>query len=144
MRSAYLLFLVPTIFSGGCAQMMAESGMDLSNFKSNEAIHAKFGEPCASGSTEGAFNKDQYVPRDAAFYEDYLTRRKLSTPYTSIGYGMILVMTLGTIEPLLVTDQLFRITKRTIMGQTLRVIYDADGKVLGFHLDGESVYLPSH
>jgi hypothetical protein len=144
MRIAYLLFLVPVAFSNGCAYMIAQSGIDLSEYKSKEAVHAEFGEPYESGSTEGVSTKDQFVPRNAAFYEDYITRRKLSTPFTSVGYAMGLSITLGAIEPFLVAGQLFLISERTILGQKLRFVYDTEGNVLTFYLNGESVYQPHH
>jgi hypothetical protein len=139
MRIAYLLFLVPIVFSGGCADKIARVGTVLSEFKTKEEMYAKFGEPCASGTTDGAFKEGQFIPRDAAFYEDYTTRQKISTPYLEPGYGMMLCMTLGTIELLLVPEQLYLIMKRKLVGQTLRVIYDANGKVVGAQLDGEDI-----
>ena len=59
MRIAYLLFLVPIFFSNGCAYMIAQSGIDLSEYKSKEAVHAEFGEPCESGSLDG---ESVYLP----------------------------------------------------------------------------------
>jgi len=142
MRIAYLLFLVPATLSGGCAGLIAGAGTDPTEFKTKEEVHANFGEPCASGSVEGTLEKDQHTPRDAAFYEDYMTRRKIADRSfsDSMGaYGLCFISTLGTIELLLVPQQLYLMTKRTIAGQTLRIIYDANGKVVGGQLDGEEI-----
>jgi hypothetical protein len=130
MRIAYLLFLVPAIFSGGCAAMIARSGTDPTYLKTKEEIHANFGEPIMSGKLDGM---------DGAFYEDYFTRRKIATEYPNAeGEVMCFAMTLGTLEVLLVSQELYLTTKRAIAGQTLRFTYDKDAKLINVQMDGRS------
>jgi len=141
MRIAYLLFLVPVAFSGGCAGFIAGLGTNLNDFETIEQIHAKFGEPDASGSTNGEFKKGQVIHRDAMFYEDYAIRRKIADTgwCDGDGYAIEWISSLGTIDLLLVPQQLFIAAKRSIMGQRLRIIYDSHGRVVGCQIDGEDL-----
>jgi hypothetical protein len=146
MRVACLLSLIPLAFTEGCAGLIATSGIDLDAFETSNEVHAKFGEPRATGSAKGTFKEGQPVPESAAFYEDYRTRQKISDRLwcDGDGYAISLVATAGTIEFLLLPQQLYYFTKHKITGQTLRMIYDANGKVVAGQLDGKNLFLHPH
>jgi hypothetical protein len=132
MRLAYLLCLVPVLFSGGCAGLIARSGTDPTEFKTMELVHAKFGEPFASGPESGD---------DGAFYEEYLTHRKICyTPewFDGDGYAIFFVATLGLIDFQLVPQELYETAKRMIGGQTLRFTYNSNGKLIKVQRDGNA------
>lgn len=132
MRITYLLFLVLALASSGCAAKIAGLGTDPTKFETIEEVHAKFGQPDAGGTLDG---------KDGAFYEDYITRRKIATyPLCTSGpgYGIALVMTLGTVDLLMISNELCLSAKRTLTGQTLRFIYDNNGKLIKLQLDGEA------
>ncbi len=128
MRIAYLLFLVPALVSSGCAGAIARAGTDPTEFKTKEEVHAKFGEPYAKGTEDGAV------------YEDYFTRQKIASrpPWLGEGYVMVLFMTFGTVDLFLVPQELYLTTKRTIAGQTLRFTYDNLGNVIKRQRDGNA------
>jgi hypothetical protein len=136
------LCILPT----GCAGMIAKSGIDLDAFESVNEVHSKFGEPCVKGSATDLAKGEQSIPKNQAFYEDYHTRLKISDrDWThGDGYAMALSVTLGTVELLLVPEQLYYLTKHAITGQTLRIIYDSNGKVVAGELDGKPLYLDPH
>jgi len=58
---------------------------------------------------------------------------------------MGLIMTLGTIEVINVPHELYLMGRRTLLGQTIRVNYDASNAVRQIYLDGEPLilFLPS-
>jgi hypothetical protein len=146
MRIACLLSLIPLALAGGCAGMIATSGVNLDNFESMNDVHTKFGEPCATGSTKGSCKEDDPVPQNAAFYEEYRTRLKIADRdwCDGDGYAIFLISTAGTIEFFLFPQQLYYLTKHTITGQTLRIIYDTNGKVIAGQLDGKYLGLRPH
>ena len=136
MRVAYLLLIATVSFSAGCAGMIARCGKDLTGLETKEEVHAQLGEPAAKGVVDGK-------P-----FEEYFTRRKIAEPYPlryfGPGYPMGLIGTLGTIELILVPEELYLIGKRTLRGQTIRVTYDASSAVTGIALDGESLFNFGH
>ena len=136
------LCILPT----GCAGMIATSGIKLDTFETIDEIHAKFGEPCMTGSAKDAFKESKPVYENAVFYEDYHTRQKIADRdwADGDGYAIGLIVTLGTAELLLFPHELFKLTKHEITGQTLRIVYDANGKVVAGQLDGENLYLHPH
>jgi hypothetical protein len=117
--------------------MIARMGTDVGEFKGPEEVHAKFGEPVESGPTFGTFKKDEVVPSDAAFYEDFQTHKKIVdiSNYREPGYKNIDLMTLGIIELYLIPCELGSLTKHTLLGQKLRVIYNPQGKVIAAQID---------
>jgi hypothetical protein len=132
MRIACLLCLVSAALSGGCAGMIARTGIDPTELKTKEEVRARFGEPTVIGSLDGT---------DGAFYEDYFTHRKIATHpdrTSSPGYVMGLFMTLGTLDLFLVPEELLLTAKRTVVGQTLRFTYDKNEKLLKLELDGDT------
>lgn len=143
MRIVTFLLLIPIAFAGGCAGMIAQCGTDPTALKTQKEVHDTFGEPVETGSQVGVTKEGEFVPKDAAFYEDYTTRRKIATPYPGDGYIIFLIGSLGTLDLLLVPQQFCLMTKRAITGQTVRIIYDSNGKVIAVNLDGESLYFPS-
>jgi len=132
MRAAYPFLLAAVSLSAGCAGLIATKyGEDLSVLKSKEEVRAHLGEPETSGVADGH-------P-----FEEYRTRRLIANPwdldFISPGYAMGLIATLGTIDLILVPQQVFLVTKRTILGQTIRVTYDPAGSVTGLSRDGEPI-----
>ena len=137
MRIAYLFLLVPAIGSSGCAGLIARSGLDPTQLQTAEDVHGKFGKPYASGSANDALKEDQSVPRNAAFYEDYMVRQKIATSNYGEGYVMLLLITFGTAEFLALPPELFLLAKRSILGQKLRFTYDIEGRLIRLQLDGD-------
>jgi YD repeat-containing protein len=127
MRLAARLFLVPVLFSSGCAASLARLGTDPTKLETKEEVRAQFGEPDKSGVVEGLC------------YEEYSTRRKIATeaPWAE-GEVMFFAMTLGLIEIPLLSHELYRTTKGAAAGQRLRFTYDHLGRVIRIDLDGES------
>ena len=116
--------------------MIASSGIPVTGFQTLEDVHAQLGTPDAS--VVGIPNEGS-IPKGTAFYEDYFTHRKVATPYLEPGHTMFLVMTLGTAELVLVPTELCVAAKRTIFGQSIRVFYNTDGKILDVQLDKEKI-----
>jgi hypothetical protein len=143
MRVACLLSLIQLTLVSGCAGMIATSGIKLDTFETMDEVHTTFGEPSATGSAKDAFKKGQNVPKEAAFYEDFRTRLKIADRdwCDGDGYAIVLIATCGTGELFLFPQQLYDLTKHTITGQTLRIIYDTRGRVLAGQLDGKDLYL---
>lgn len=130
-RTACLLLVAAAYLSGGCAAMVARSGRDLTGLKTREAIRAKLGEPCASGIGEGET------------FEEFRTHRKVAVypiRYFGPGYAMLLALTWGTADLVLVPYELCLAGRKVLLGQTVRVTYDARGKVTAISCDGESVH----
>ena len=64
------------------------------------------------------------------------------TPEHLQGYAMLDVMTCGTAELILIPHELYHLASRTLLGQTIRITYNASGAVTGHYLDGESLDFP--
>lgn len=90
-------------------------------------VQQDFGAPVASGRV-GDHS-----------YEEFRTRRKISEGWKSIYYCMGYVVTLGFGEVVWLPSELYRATRRSIVGQTLRFVYDEEGNVKSVQLDGEGI-----
>ena len=116
MRYALLLLLLTVFASTGCSMMLAEAGTHSSEFDTREKAHKLFGEPINSGSIEGQQ------------FEEFFTRRKFAA-----GGGLEdlakFIYTLGLNELYLFPVALVRLTGTTLIGQTIRLIYDEKGAV---------------
>lgn len=114
MRYALLLLLAPALLATGCSMMLAEAGTRYSEFDTREKAHKLFGKPINSGSIEGHQ------------FEEFFTRRKFSD-----GGGLEdlarFICTLGLNELYLFPTELFRVTRSTVLGQTIRITYEEDG-----------------
>ena len=128
MRVASLLLLASVSLSSGCSLMIAGSGKDLGSLTTKEQVHAQFGDPSATGVREGG-----------KVFEDFHTRQKLSTwdQNKAEGYVMLMAMTLGVSELVLTPYELYLLGVRTLIGQTVHVTYDANGKIVRMDLDGK-------
>jgi hypothetical protein len=132
MRIVCFLLITATTLVSGCAARIARSGTDLTPLKSKEEIHAKLGKPVRTGIEE------------SQFFEEYRTHRKIADPnpfkYFGPGYAMAVILTCGLCEPICVAGELCRVSRQTVLGQTVRVTYDSTGSVTNIYLDGESLF----
>ena len=131
MRIACILLAALASLSSGCSCFIASRGKDVTALKTKEEVRAVFGEPTRSGVEDGLC------------FEEYRTRRKIVTPMWvggGEGYVMLLVMTCYTSELGLTPIELYLMGKRTLLGQTIRVTYDATGHATGHYLDGEALW----
>ena len=116
MRYALLSLLVPTLLATGCSLILSDIGPEYSEFDTREKAHKLFGKPTSAGSEDGQA------------FEEFYTRRKFKD-----GGGMEdlarFYCTLGLNELYLFPVALFRLTRTTILGQTLRLTYDEEGSV---------------
>lgn len=111
MRNALPLLLAPTLLATGCSMLIAEAGTRYSEFDTREKAHKLFGEPINSGTSEGQQ------------FEEFFTRRKFDTGGGLEGLARF-ICTLGLNELYLFPAELFRVTRSTVLGQTIRVTYD--------------------
>jgi hypothetical protein len=108
--------------------MIACSGKDLNKLETREQVYKKFGDP------ETTTKKDGFV------VESYRTRQKIrDNSIRTASLGMGIVMTYGFGEFYLFPRELFILTRRTVLGQTISFAYDDDGDVKYATLDGEKV-----
>ncbi|MDY3561043.1 hypothetical protein R5W23_002302 [Gemmata sp. JC673] len=126
MRRVYpvLALLMPL---NGCAFLVATSGKDVGALATRDEVQHDFGTPVVSGSVEGQ-------P-----YDEFRTHRKISEGWKSIYYSMGYVVTLGFGEVIWLPNELYRATRRSIVGQTVRFVYDEAGNVKSVQLDGEAI-----
>jgi YD repeat-containing protein len=129
MRCPFLFVSACLTFSCGCAFMIAGAGKDLGRVESKRDMHAALGEPVAKGVADG---------RE---YEEFRTRKVIAEDLTFQveGYGMAWACTLGTIDLVCVPYQCYLLGKRTLLGQTIRVTYDQEGRIVEVERDGESM-----
>ena len=127
MRSACLLLIASTPLLGGCSCLVASSGKDLRLLTTKGEVRAQMGEPTRSGVVEGKA------------FDEYRTRRKISEEGTvrMAGAGMGFAMTFGASELITFPVELCTAGGRTLMGQDVRFVYDAEGKVTERFLDGK-------
>jgi hypothetical protein len=91
-------------------------------------MHALLGEPVARGVAEGVE------------YEEFRTRMVIAkSQWLAEGYGMLWVTTCGAVDLIGVPYELCLLSKRTLLGQTIRVTYRQDGGIANVERDGESV-----
>ncbi len=124
MRYAWLIVLPISLLPSGCSEFIASAGTDLEALKTKEEVHAKFGEPIATGTTE------------EGLYEDFRSRRKFRDPIGSQGCAMGFGMTMGLGEFYQFPLELFLVGRSTLLGQDVRFTYDAAGKVKHAYLNG--------
>jgi hypothetical protein len=131
MRVVFALVVVVLLSSTGCCPsfLLATSGKDLGTLPTREQVREEFGTPVASGVEDGKH------------FEDFHTRRKIADRRGYFGYPMGYAMTLGLIEFYALPRQLFITSKRSVLGQDLRFIYDETGKVVQVQFDGEPLPL---
>jgi YD repeat-containing protein len=74
-------------------------------------------------------------------YEEFRTRKVIADENFSRGdgYAIGFIITLGTSELIEVPYQLFLLTKRTVLGQTIRVTYDKYGNIAYVTRDGQTI-----
>ena len=125
MRVAVLLVLAGLSSSAGCSYLVATSGKNPGTLANREEVRQTFGTPAATGLEDGRY------------YEDFYTRRKIADWHGMTGYSMGYAMTLGFIEFYCLPRQLFITSKRSVLGQDLRFVYDETGKVVQVRLDGQ-------
>lgn len=125
IRLSCLILIASALLSSGCSAIIAQSGADLSGLTTKEKVHEKFGDPAASGASEGFF------------FEDYQTRRKISEPLRSAHLGMSIAMTYGLGELIAFPYEFSLLGRRTLVGQELSFGYDSAGNVTRVYLDGK-------
>jgi hypothetical protein len=117
MRGVLLILTTTSLFSSGCAALIARSGQDLWDLKTRTEVEAVLGNPTGKGEIDGIT------------YEEYTTRRKIAEP-PGPGYAMAYTMTLGLGDLVFVPYELLLIGRRTIVGQEFHVAFDAEGNVV--------------
>ncbi len=127
MRAASVLLTGAVLATTGCSLLVVNSGKNLGDLKTREQAHEVFGPPIAAGESDGQ-------P-----YEEFASRRKVAEPwqneYLLIGY----MATAGLGELIWFPKVLYREGRRVIVGQQIRVTYDASGAVAGVRIDGDPV-----
>jgi YD repeat-containing protein len=148
MRITCLLLLVAVTSCSGCAGLIARSGTDPTALNTREEVHAKFGEPVASGAVKDS---------DGTTYEDYVVHQKIAantnfrTPPEFLGgrtslesdYENFLLFTLGTCELVLIPEQLILTTVRCVGGERIRIKYDREGRLIEVHRNSNCDYFQS-
>ena len=121
MRHPHRIVCVSVLLCSGCSVMIAESGKDLRTLKTREQVRKQFGEPVASGTTNGES------------FEEYHTHQKIAVnEMQADALSMGIAMTYGLGELYAFPDQLYLLGRNTIIGQDIRVTYDSAGKVTSF------------
>src|SRR5207248_186044 len=115
--------------SAGCTVFLTSSGKDLGTLETRDQVRREFGQPTATGISEGH-------P-----YEDFLSYRKIAEPEKGTYLVMGDIATLGLGELVWFPTELYRVSCRSIRGQTIRFTYDESGNVTGARLDGQPVLL---
>lgn len=112
--------------------MIAGAGKDLGAVETKAEMHGVLGEPVGQGVANGE-------P-----YEEFRTRMVIADDQSESdeGYALLLFVSCGTSELVTVPYQLGLLCKRSIVGQTVRVTYDQNGRVTQVDRDGESVLGP--
>jgi hypothetical protein len=123
MRPA--LFVCVALLGGGCAGMLARSGIDPGYAKTREQVHETFGNPATSGVTEGGEQ-----------YEDYCCHRKVSENLRASVLWLMALSSFGLTDFYYVPCELGRTGWKTIRGYDLRFVYDAEGRVTKHLIDG--------
>lgn len=131
MRVAILLFVGSTFPTTGCSALVAVSGTDPASLTTREQVHAKFGTPTATGLEDGN-------P-----FEEYWTRRKIAENRKFLDLWSGAGFTLGFGELIQFPQELCIAGTRSLLGQTLRFVYDDAGNVTAITHEGEHVSLHS-
>ncbi len=127
MRIAFLLLIAIASLSCGCSAFVASCGKDLTALETKEEVHGALGKPERIGVEKGAS------------FEEYFSRRKFAIEPLGdkVGSGMMCGLTFGASELVVFPIELYLEGKRTLLGQTIRVTYDAKGQVIERYLDGK-------
>jgi hypothetical protein len=107
--------------------LVAGSGKRLDAITTQEQARRDFGAPVASGVVEGQ-------P-----YDDFRTHRKVSEGWKGIYFCMGDAWTLGLGEVVWLPHELYVAARRSILGQTVRFVYEPDGSESRVLLDGDHV-----
>jgi hypothetical protein len=124
MRMA-LFFCAAALLGSGCAGMLARSGIDPGYAKTRQQVHETFGEPLASGVTEGGEQ-----------YEDYCCHHKVSENLRASVLWLITYSSLGLADFYYFPCEIGRTAWKAVRGYDLRFQYDAEGRVTKHLIDG--------
>lgn len=113
---------------GGCSVFVAQTGTDLSQFRTKEQVLMHFGAPVEDD------------PSKQPEYALYHTREKVATDeMTQTAETPAYFLTMGLYELYALPREVYYLTKRTIFGQTLEFQYDRTGRVISIRRDGEDM-----
>ncbi len=109
----------------GCAPMINYSGKNIAKLKTRDQVHKALGTPSNIG---------RRAEEDGQF-EEFQTRAKIADPKAG-DYNLLLdSASLGLYELYSFPRTLGELAFSTCVGQTVRVEYDDDGKVIGSRID---------
>jgi hypothetical protein len=127
MRLGYLVLAVFFTQACGCSFLIMRSGEDVSTLENQSQVRERFGTPDVSGENEGVR------------FDSYHTRRKIDEQYRAMCMGEGWAMTSGAGELVAFPVELYRLCRRTIVGEELQFSYGPSGNVTGVTLDGTPV-----
>jgi|GEM_PF-7063219 len=109
----------------GCAPMIHYSGKNIAKLKTRDQVHKALGTPSNIG---------RRAEEDGQF-EEFQTRAKIADPKAG-DYNLLLdSASLGLYEIYSFPRTLGELAFSTCVGQTVRIDYDDDGKVIGSRID---------
>ena len=117
MRIAPLSVAFFALFSPGCTYLIARSGQDLSELKTRDRVHERYGEPVKTGGIGGK-------P-----FEEFITHRKVADNQLAVNSVWAGMFTLGLSELIFVPFTTLDATGKAMLGQQLRFIFDESGEV---------------
>lgn len=132
MRHAILLCALALLPCAGCSAMVASSGKDLNYLTTRDEVHKEFGKPKESGTADGNS------------YEEFRSHQMIAEPGGAIGMTMVNFATLGLAEFVLFPAELYKVSSRSITGQSIRFSYDESGNVVGASINGEPIAWSPH
>ena len=132
MRCLYPVILAAVIPSSGCSCFLICSGKDLGVLATQEEVQKDFGSPVACGEEDGKS------------YEEFRTHQKISESWKQEYYLLGFAVTFGLGEVIWFPTEVYKATHRSIMGQTIRFVYDSQGYVKDVRLDGDYYMIHNH
>jgi YD repeat-containing protein len=124
----WLLLGAVALLPCGCSVFVAQSGTDLSRFRTREQVHDYFGKP------------ESEAVRGGAFEEVFVTREKFATDeMTQMADNPAYFLTLGLYELYAFPRELYYLGKRTTLGQELRFTFDGAGNTVRITRDNEDM-----
>jgi hypothetical protein len=130
MKNCALIALIGGfLLANGCSSLVAMSGKDVSVLASMDQVHKEFGKPVVTGMADG---------RD---YEEFTTHNKMADPQRAGVLVLGDLMTCGFGELFFFPYEMAMLGKTAVVGDTLRVCYDAQGSVTDVFLGGEQISL---
>ena len=111
--------------------LVISSGKDLGALATREEVLEDFGTPVVCGEVDGKF------------YEEFRSHRKISESWRQPYDLFADSVTLGFAEVILFPSEVYIASRRSIMGQTIRFVYDSDGYVKSVQLDGKNLPVPN-